>query len=331
MLCETLDANLESAYVMGHRLETFLSIALPQHPEYERPKLARKRAQAERDLKWIRVQLQDIACAIDEIQLNNYMDRQYDPAADDVSSCSGSSSASDSPSCEGKGPLSGGESTWEAFTGWSTDKSPGLAETDTSNSDVRESDEEEDIKDTTFGEPVEFLFDIEPPMIHNDDIDDTHDNDEDSFPNPEDYPDPELPEPSQLFPDPDLNMALTDEDIDEDDEGDGDVHEHDVLNLRCALNEPILATPFLKKIATQDVCYEDDSDACDSWEQDEEENSVDLSNSSGSLLTCDPARIAFREIMNRIPRNQVVSSRIDVSPSRRRLRAMRNNPATVEM
>jgi hypothetical protein len=60
---------------------------------------------------------------------------------------------------------------------------------------------------------------------------------------------------------------------------------------------------FLRKIAQEDVLYETDSDAADSWAQEE-----DCHDAASSVVdyttTCDPARIAFRDIMNHIPQEQ---------------------------
>ena len=74
----------------------------------------------------------------------------------------------------------------------------------------------------------------------------------------------------------------------------------DIEEPTCALNEPVLASNFLKQIANEVVRYENDSEAADSWAQDG--NSAALSGaSSGTALTYDPARLAFREILNNIP------------------------------
>jgi hypothetical protein len=75
---------------------------------------------------------------------------------------------------------------------------------------------------------------------------------------------------------------------------------------RYDIDSPELPTHFLKKIANEDVRYESDSEAADSWAQSGggDGNSGLLSTgSSGNApaLTCDPARLALREIMNRVP------------------------------
>ena len=71
-----------------------------------------------------------------------------------------------------------------------------------------------------------------------------------------------------------------------------------------------LGTDFLERIAREDVRYETDSDAADSWAQDNA--SVAPSASSASGITCDPARLAFRELLNRVPRIKLVKKRRDL-------------------
>ena len=58
---------------------------------------------------------------------------------------------------------------------------------------------------------------------------------------------------------------------------------------------------FCKQNGTEKVRYETDSEAVDSWAQDGE--SLAMSASSGADITYDPARIALREVFNRIPRS----------------------------
>lgn len=69
---------------------------------------------------------------------------------------------------------------------------------------------------------------------------------------------------------------------------------------------------FLSKIAKEKVTYETDSDAADSWAQGDGEaiNNYRAPSSSGGAPTCDPARIAFRDLMNRLPRKQSLLSAV---------------------
>jgi len=55
---------------------------------------------------------------------------------------------------------------------------------------------------------------------------------------------------------------------------------------------------FLRRIASEDVRYETDSEAADSWAQESEiESTVYSVNSTSFGNTCDPARIALKELM----------------------------------
>ena len=56
---------------------------------------------------------------------------------------------------------------------------------------------------------------------------------------------------------------------------------------------------FLEKIANEDVVYESDSEALDSWAQDTD--SALTYASSGIGITCDPARVALRDMLTRLP------------------------------
>jgi hypothetical protein len=61
----------------------------------------------------------------------------------------------------------------------------------------------------------------------------------------------------------------------------------------------------LETIANEEVLYETDSEAADSWAQTPEDSSFTLApSSSGVTPTCDPARIAFRDLMNKLPRSK---------------------------
>jgi hypothetical protein len=64
------------------------------------------------------------------------------------------------------------------------------------------------------------------------------------------------------------------------------------------LHDTSATTSFLKTIAEQDVHYESDSDAVDSWMQNDDFAESHVSSQTLGL-TCDPARIAFRELMHR--------------------------------
>lgn len=209
---------------MGHRLVRFLESALPKHPEYHQLTHKSRRLKCHHFLQYIYEQLEQVALAIDELQLDAFMDLNFDPAANDSLS---SAEADDDP--------------WESFGGW---RAPGCVETDTSS---RETSSDE-----------EYRFD--------------------------------LPEEQDEFPDPDIQfygVPLGNDSI---------VSEEEVSLEHIS--------SFLLKIANEDVIYETDSEAEDSWAQKDDE-SLELSSISEPALTCDPARIAFQEILNQLPRSRI--------------------------
>ena len=58
---------------------------------------------------------------------------------------------------------------------------------------------------------------------------------------------------------------------------------------------------FLKKVACEPVLFESDSDADDSWANGDSKSKPCQSSSSGEAPTSDPARLAFRTIMDHLP------------------------------
>jgi len=106
------------------------------------------------------------------------------------------------------------------------------------------------------------------------------------------------------FPDPELALDILDSEDEEQSQYTDESHDE---YAQYSLNEPVLATPFLKKISTEAVRFEEDSEAMDSWAQDDDSFTFSRS-SSGAGVTCDPARIALRMHM---PNKFVVSSASD--------------------
>jgi len=91
----------------------------------------------------------------------------------------------------------------------------------------------------------------------------------------------------------------------DDEEEDGDYyHEH---SSSYSFADALQVSAFLRKIADEDVRYESDSEADDSWAQEaDEDDCYDDDNCGGTtgsveVLTCDPARIVFHESLNRNP------------------------------
>lgn len=256
---------------MGHRLLAFIEQALPQHPEYQKSSAASFRAQAALDLEWIQDKVQDIALKIDEEQLNLYITMDFDPQPEDDSTISSAeadfSNFADFSSVNVDG--------WEDFTNWAFQ--PSAVETDTSSS-----------LNTTSGD--ESSPGTEPEQSYPEPIDDPEitfelvDSDEEE----------DEPEIEQLDL-PKLPLAI----VQFNDDGDDDTDDNDSAHYyRYHLNDARTASSFLKRISKEDVHYETDSEAVDSWAQDGDAGS--RASSGTAYVTYDPARLAFREIMNRV-------------------------------
>ena len=266
--CEDPSAGLEETYIMGHRLLAFIGQALPLHPEYSKSSAAAFRAQATLDLEWIQDKMQDIALKIDEEQLNSYITMDFDPQPEDDSTISSAEAdfanfADFDSNAEG----------WEDFADWAFQ--PSAVETDGSSS-----------QNTSGDESSPAAPENETPRIVDDPLIIFELEEDDSSTESE-----KEEKKVEVQPMPQAFVKFND-DEDED-------HESESADYRYDLNDARTASSFLKRIAKEAVCYETDSEAVDSWAQDGETHSRA---SSGTLTTYDPARIAFREIMNKIPK-----------------------------
>ena len=68
-------SNMEEIYVMGHRLIIFLEDVLPQHPHFasRQQAISFRRSKSRHDLDWIHKRLDVVALRIDEAQLNKFV------------------------------------------------------------------------------------------------------------------------------------------------------------------------------------------------------------------------------------------------------------------
>ena len=284
-MCESLEpSTLEKTYIMGHRLVAFLSDALPSHPHYMDSHLERCRSETIRDLVWIHQRLDEIALQIDEELLNRYMD-DYVPEPeedhDDSTTCSSSSSGEetwnhkDAAAAVTK-PVTVASATWESFDGWTLDNtvsdeegSPHVIESDASWNSSKETSSLEDDK-PEFDLPVGFPL----AVARNDDEDSGSDQEVDDAD----------------CSDPGLEMDLLDDEHDLDEADD----ENDCSN-RMDLSDILQAvrsSAFLREVSEQDVPYEWDSDASDSWAQEFVDERSECSIDSADMFS-DSGRIAL--------------------------------------
>jgi hypothetical protein len=298
-MCDSLDpSTYERTYLMGHRLVAFFSDALPSHPEYMDQAMEQHRNETIRDLVWIQQRLEEIALKIDEEQLNRYITDEFVPEPDendDSTTCSSSSSGEekwsheqDAETHEEPPHLISSGGAWESFDGWSLDTSsedetPQLLESDTS---LTSSNDTGSLEDTP-------RFDL-PPMslLKHPDLDQSTLTDDMSEPD---------------CSDPGLDLELLDDD---------EEYKYDCTTRAdlLAIQQAVRSSVFLRKIAEQDVAYEWDSEAFDSWDQGVDEVYSECDVDSIDSLPCNPARIVLEDIgIN----NGHVSAASTCAPSRR--------------
>jgi len=266
--------DTEATYVMGNRLVIFLSSALPKHPEYRVQAVSVPRQKSFKDLLWIQHQMQALALKIDEDFLNCYIMNDFDPLAeDDDDSTTTDDSFSDLAAKNSQQP-------WESFEGgWSYDLSSGDEAPVATDTDVST---DTTIPPTSKRRSRDGRRDFIPRRVHLQRESDSEDEEE------------------EYSPDPEIDFVKDDDD------------EEKEPVLRYAIVDS-MASSILDKIADEDVCFETDSEAVDSWAQDGDSSALSGA-SSGTAVTYDPARIAFREIMNRLPRSNAAYSRKEGEP-----------------
>eukprot|EP00980_Cylindrotheca_fusiformis_P008320 scaffold1739_cov109-Cylindrotheca_fusiformis.AAC.12 len=68
------DHDLEYIYVLGHRILSFLTVYLPSHPDFSKPRSWNLRNKCRREVKTLKLCLEDIAVLIDELYCNQCLD-----------------------------------------------------------------------------------------------------------------------------------------------------------------------------------------------------------------------------------------------------------------
>jgi hypothetical protein len=296
---------------MGHRLIAFLSLALPHHPGYLSVTVSADRNKTFRDLVWINERMDEVALKIDEEQLNRFISLEFDPDPGDPEE--EEEEGEDFNDKFGLGvPATGRidthttwnteqlaleqQASWENFPSWNADNAdvPNAADTDSSsfeselNSTLRDaSDSERDDVAPRF--LLSNLGPIETPGKKKKQV---------KFQLGEDEPTVDKSF-IEVASGKERETAFR---YHSDDGNQNGEHEDPPIvpqyELRETAHGKLQVSDFLRKIAEEDVRYENDSEANDSWAQDGEQfERVGSSDSAGSTLTCDPARIALREIM----------------------------------
>lgn len=267
---------------MGNRLIAFLGTALPRHPAYTTS--VAQRTVTERHLQQIKATMKHISILIDEDQLNRYITNEFDPLIDDEDEDDDALLQKSTDNFETP-------ASWETFAGWSShnENIPGFIDTDESSQDI-----DSDIDFSNFDLTKRWgasSSSVDKSLGH-----------------------------QTNFTNSPILDTYYDDDTDDSDDG-----QNSPFAMR--MKPPVLAQSILRKIAREAVRYESDSEAADSWAQDGNcgasdatsssevgdaatttSSSLHISNSpraasAAPITSCDPARMAFRSIMNRHTRH----------------------------
>ena len=291
--------QLEEIYVMGFRIISFLTECLPQHPGLSKAPMVQE--QSKEELKHLRKCLEDVALRIDECVCNDFVDdgdnfldsmiaQQMEKEEADESKKSWSSSSDEELQLE----------SWVDFNEFKK-----LEESTSDRQKERklsESPTSETVGTTGTGS-VEAV-----------DSSDTKSNSsENSKSEEESVGRRRRKSKKEKVEVEDLNSVIRDDDF-----SDKDYPPHwDDESLTSYSSRPMtllrksVSLDFLKTIACEPVLYETDSEAADSWANGED-NTVNsrsrpcLPSSSGVTPTSDPARLAFRNLMNKLPHKSIL-------------------------
>lgn len=304
--CRNPKSNLEEVYVMGHRLTAFLGKALPQHPNYKKTQVTSLRNKSLRQLDWIKAEMETLALKIDEEQLNTFITMDFDPSLDDdddddeESLICTSSHVTDGHHAKFElgfaVDFSSPDDTdhWQDFTGWN------LFGFSSNNTAAPQTEQHGVIPPAT----------VETDSSRSQDVSLSHDL---SF-STDDPPSEELDHAShdEEEPEPDRFVTFQDDDDVSNHDDDDDDSSDEESDLETDDDDDTGPSEFFRMIASEEVHYESDSEAVDSWAPDGESHARSCA-SSGTTLTYDPARIAFREIMNKVVLSRDLGNHLDWS------------------
>jgi hypothetical protein len=312
--------NLEETYVMGNRIVTFLTDCLPQHPGLFRSPEVRDRTRIE--LEHLQECLEDLALRIDEEECNHFV-ANFDPASMDIDDDDDDALTEDSTVED--------EDEDEDSVGVRGDKIISTPPKGGSDFSLIGNDAKK-------GRVVHFEDWVAFPKSDSGDIDTVLDDRKAA-----DSPTAETVGTTGTGSIEPLDTSYISSSSDEyrmesrksmdlqtnagknntarspyyvADSGDDRPYDgEDEKGLFSSSRElyPIhVRLDFLDKIANEEVEYETDSEAADSWAPSDGESlcSGYAASSSADAPTCDPARIAFRNLMKRLP--QTTSSLSDV-------------------
>jgi hypothetical protein len=299
---------------MGHRIVSFLTDFLPQHPGLFRSPEVRERTRVELEL--LQECLEDVALRIDEEECNQFV-ANFDPAAivvedDDDDDVTEDSTVEDedqdsvgarsgemlTPPKGGSGSSSVGDAAKKVrvvhFEDWVAFPQTGKVDLDTALSDRKaaESPTAETVGTTGTGS----IENLDASYFS---------SSSDEF-GMETRKSPDMHSSARNRSTARSPYYVSDSEDDRSKEGD----ESAAYSSSRQMYPVHVSLDFLEKIANEEVEYETDSEAADSWAQGDGESAYNghAVSSSGVAPTCDPARIAFRELMKRLPLKQSLLS-----------------------
>jgi hypothetical protein len=281
--------QLEEIYVMGFRIIAFLTECLPQHPELSRAPFVQDRS--EKELVLLRKCLNEVALRIDEIVCNEFVD-DGDLFIDSM--IAAEMEKEDTEQLE----------SWVNFDEF---KKLEQKSTDVKNRRKLSESPTSETVGTSGTESLESL-------------DSSHAKSNSSINSSKEKMARRIPEREKSV------KAI--EEIEEDYFSDDDrviredrfemdelLTEMDDLSVSSYSSQPFkllkksVSLDFLKTIACEPVLYETDSDAADSWANGDDNTTRSrpcLPSSTGETPTSDPARIAFRSLMDKLPHKSIL-------------------------
>lgn len=280
---------------MGHRIVSFLTDCLPQHPGLYRAPDVQKRAQDELEL--LTECLEDVALKIDEEACNQFV-ADFDPALledDDDDDELDEAESLESTSKEDNSASSSLERRKETkmvrFEDWvafpesrkgqtqqqTQQRQQAINSFSSDDEDVFRKSAESPTSDTVGTTGTDSL-----ELLDSSYLDQSHESSANG---------------RELVQD----CLSSDHDYDYDNPEVAAFPSHQLQSYRRFPDTVRL--DFLEQIAGEEVEFETDSEAADSWAQGDGDSADRAPSSLGVAPTCDPARIAFRNLMNRLPRD----------------------------
>jgi len=281
--------QLEEIYVMGFRIIAFLTECLPQHPELSRAPFVQDRSETE--LVLLRKCLNEVALRIDEVVCNEFVD-DGDLLIDSMIAAEMEK-----------------EDT-EQFESWvNFDEFKKLKQKSTDGKNRRKLSESP-TSETVGTSETESL----------ESLDSSHAKSNSSVNSSREKMTRRIPKREKS----ERTVEETEEDYFGDDdrviredrfEMDELLTEMDDLSVSSYSSQPFkllkksVSLDFLKTIACEPVLYETDSEAADSWANGDDNTTRSrpcLPSSTGETPTSDPARIAFRSLMDKLPHKSIL-------------------------